>query len=292
MKTNRDRLVELSVQGQIHHPLGGSARVTSEGRVVAVPAIGGITYNVKVGDSIFGLVGDHIEPGVSIKNLNASESDALNVFSCIGNRARVVSGKGEGAVGYVTGIHGGCEHVIIHFPRDVLYKLKVNDEILVESRGQGLKIEECPDIIVQSLDPDLLDSMGIVPDGAGGLTLPVAAEIPSYLMGSGLGAAHSYSGDYDLMTSDWEAIRSNHLEKLRFGDVVLLKDCDNTFGRGYLEGARTVGIVIHGDCIAHGHGPGITTVLTTKRPIIHGRLAENANIADFIFGRSYENGPV
>ena len=290
MKTNRESLVVLSVQGQIHHPLGGSARVTSEGRVAAVPAIGGITYNVKVGDPVFGLTGDHIEPGVSIKNMNTSESDALNVFSCIGNRARVVSGKAEGAVGYVTGIHGGCEHVIIHFPQEVLYRLKINDEILVESRGQGLKIEECPDIIVQSLDPDLLEQMGIVTDGAGGLTLPVAAEIPSYLMGSGLGAAHSYSGDYDLMTSDWEAVKKHRLEKLRFGDIVLLKDCDNTFGRGYLEGARTVGIVIHGDCIAHGHGPGITTVLTTKLPIIHGQPAGSANIADFILSRSYDSG--
>lgn len=287
MKTNRDRLVKLSVQGQIHHPLGGTARVTAQGRVVALPAIGGITYNVKVGDPLFGLAADHIEPGVSIKNMDASESDALNVFSCIGNRARVVSGKAEGAVGYVTGIHGGCEHVIIHFPEEALYQMKVNDEILVESCGQGLRIEECPDIIVQSLDPDLLDSMGIVTDGAGGLTLPVAAEVPSYLMGSGLGAAHSYSGDYDLMTADPEAIRKNGLENLRFGDIVLLKDCDNTFGRGYLEGARTVGIVIHGDCIANGHGPGITTVLTTKKPIIHGRITENANIADFIFSRNY-----
>lgn len=141
MKTNRDKLVKISVQGGIHHPLGGTARITAEGKVVALPAIGGITYNVKVGDAIFGLVGDHIEPCVSIKNSEPGESDALNVFSCIGNRARVVSGKAEGAVGYVTGIHGGCEHVIIHFPEETLEKLKVNDEILVEAYGQGLKIE-------------------------------------------------------------------------------------------------------------------------------------------------------
>lgn len=55
----------------------------------------------------------------------------------------------------------------------------------------------------------------------------------------------------------------------------------------YLKGSRTVGIVIHGDCIAHGHGPGITTVLVTKKPIIHGVLDSKANIADFIFSRSY-----
>ena len=178
MKTNRDKLVKISVQGGIHHPLGGTARITAEGKVVALPAIGGITYNVKVGDAIFGLVGDHIEPCVSIKNSEPGESDALNVFSCIGNRARVVSGKAEGAVGYVTGIHGGCEHVIIHFPEETLEKLKVNDEILVEAYGQGLKIEECPEITVQSLDPDLLESMNIEVNEQGEMTLPVAAVIP------------------------------------------------------------------------------------------------------------------
>ena len=287
MKTNRDKLVKISVQGGIHHPLGGTARITAEGKVVALPAIGGITYNVKVGDAIFGLVGDHIEPCVSIKNSEPGERDALNVFSCIGNRARVVSGKAEGAIGYVTGIHGGCEHVIIHFPEETLEKLKVNDEILVEAYGQGLKIEECPEITVQSLDPDLLESMNIEVNEQGEMTLPVAAVIPSYLMGSGLGAGHSYSGDYDLMTADSEAVKENGLQNLRFGDIVLIEDSDNTFGRGYLKGSRTVGIVIHGDCIAHGHGPGITTVLVTKKPIIHGVLDSKANIADFIFSRSY-----
>lgn len=286
MKTNEQKLVKISVQGKIHHPFGGSARVTSEGRVMAVPAIGGITYNVKVGDAIFGLVGDHIEPGVSIKNMDSSESDALNVFTCIGNRARVVSGKAEGAVGYVTGIHGGCEHVIIYFSEDDMLKMKVNDEILVEAYGQGLLLEGFEeDVIVQSIDPALLT--WLKPEIKNGvITVPVAGIIPSYLMGSGLGAAHSYSGDYDLMTSDRTAIEQHNLQHLRFGDVVLLQDCDNTFGRGYLKGATTIGVVIHGDCIAHGHGPGITTVLTSKKSVLQGKLSKNANIAEFIQTRS------
>lgn len=287
MKTNKEKLVKLSVQGQIHHPLGGSARITSEGEIVALPAIGGITYNVKVGDKLFGLAADHIEPGVSIKNMEPSESDALNVFSCIGNRARVVSGKAEGSVGYVTGIHGGCEHVIIYFPDEVLAKLKINDEILVESYGQGLEIEGCGDILVENIDPALLESLDIRQAEDGSLTVPVAGIIPSYLMGSGLGASHSYSGDYDLMTSDRKAIEENHLENLRFGDLVLIEDSDNTFGRGYLKGARTIGIVIHGDCIAHGHGPGITTILASKLPVIRGELREKANIAEFILAQDF-----
>ena len=55
-------------------------------------------------------------------------------------------------------------------------------------------------------------------------------------MGSGLGAGHSYSGDYDLMTADSEAVKENGLQNLRFGDIVLIEDSDNTFGRGYLKG--------------------------------------------------------
>ncbi len=281
-KTNQNQLVKISVQGKIHHPLGGNPRITSNGEVVAVPAIGGITYNVKVGDPVFGLVGDHIEPGVSIKNMDPSESDALNVFACIGNKARVVSGKAEGAVGYVTGIHGGCEHVIIYFPDEILEQLKINDEILVEACGQGLKIDECPRILIQNLDPALLEYLDVKITEAGHIQVPVAGMIPSYLMGSGTGACHSYSGDYDLMTADWEAIVENRLEHLKFGDVVLIEDGDNTFGRGYFKGARSIGIVIHGDCIAHGHGPGITTVLVSKEPVIEGVLSHNANIADFI----------
>mgnify|MGYP000361054694 CR=1 FL=1 len=163
-----------------------------------------------------------------------------------------------------------------------LEKLKVNDEILVEAYGQGLKIEECPEITVQSLDPDLLESMNIEVNEQGEMTLPVAAAIPSYLMGSGLGAGHSYSGDYDLMTADSEAVKENGLQNLRFGDIVLIEDSDNTFGRGYLTGAVSIGVVIHGDCILMGHGPGVSTLLTAKTPVIEGRLDPHANLADLM----------
>lgn len=284
---NRDKLVKLSVQGQIHHPLGGTARIAADGSVKAIPAIGGITYNVKVGDPLFGLAGDHLEPGVSIKNFTPGESDALNVFSCIGNKARVVSGAALGAVGYVTGIHGGCEHVIINFPQEDLYKMKINDEILVEAYGQGMELSGFSDVSVMSIDPALFDALHItVKDGC--LQAPVVGIIPAYLMGSGLGAGHSFSGDYDMMTKDRASLEENGLTDLRFGDVVMIEDADNTTGRGYLRGACTIGIVIHGDCIAHGHGPGITTVLSCKKPRIKGTVTQNANIADFIFSRRYK----
>jgi len=110
----------------------------------------------------------------------------------------------------------------------------------------------------------------------------VVAEVPPYLMGSGIGSPSAYSGDYDIMTADTEEIKRLGLDKLRFGDLVLLQDCDNSYGRGYLKGSVSIGVVIHSDCIKAGHGPGITTIMTTKKPLIKGRLDENANIGKYM----------
>ena len=89
VKTNKENLVKWSVQGKIHHPLGGNYRITFDGKPMVLPATGGISYNVKIGDSAFNWVGDHIEPGVSIRNENTSENAALTTFACIGNTANI-----------------------------------------------------------------------------------------------------------------------------------------------------------------------------------------------------------
>lgn len=282
LELSNKKLVKFSVQGKIKHPLGGDIRIAHDGSLQALPAIGGITYNVKTGDNVFAFEADHIEPGVSIQNALPGESNALNMFSCIGNSARVVSGDAAGSFGVVTGKHGGCEHVIIHFEQAVLKKLKIGDDILIEAYGQGMKLRDFPSVIVQNIDPDLLQSLGIQIE-RGVIRVPVAGIIPSLLMGSGYGASHSFSGDYDMMTKDRALLEKLGLMSLRLGDLVLIEDSDNTVGRGYYPGARTLGVVIHGDCFAHGHGPGITSILTSKEPIIEGIIKGEANIADFIF---------
>ncbi len=281
MKTNKNKLVMQSVQGKIHHPLGGTYRVTHEGKPMILPATGGITYNVKVGDSAFGYVGDHIEPGVSIRNENKPENDALMAFACIGNKAKVVSGDAKGAVGYVSGSHGGIEHTLIYFDQEDLEKMAIDDKILVMGHGQGLAIEGYDDVTIMNIDPNLFEKMGIE-EKDGKLLVDVVCEVPAYLMGSGIGSPSAYSGDYDIMTQDIEAVKEFGIDKLKFGDFVLLRDCDNTFGTGYLKGAVSIGVVVHSDCVKLGHGPGVTVVMTTKKPVIEGRINENANIGKYL----------
>lgn len=282
MRTNKDKVIKHSVQGKVAHPKFGGYRVDTEGNPHVIPGTGAINYNVKVGDLAFGWAGDHIEPGVTMKNTDNAENAALNIFSCIGNEAKVVSGEAKGAKGFVTGSHGGVEHVMVYFDEETLDKMTLDDKILVKGFGQGFKLLDYPEVKVMSIDPDLFDKLSI-DEQDGKLIVPIVAEIPHGLMGSGVGSGYSQKGDYDLITSDMEEIKRLGLDQLRFGDFVLLKDTDCSYGLGgYLEGASTLGVVIHSDCIKNGHGPGISVVMTSKKPIIVGKKDKSANVADLM----------
>ena len=286
MKTNRDRIVEMLLQCQPGQPrTRGTYQVDLKGAPFILPSIGGITTNVLVGDSAFGLAGDHIEPGASC-NANSDKrfdfpNDSLQIYACIGNRAVVISGKADGAEGVVTGKHGGSEHVMIDFPVDVLERMSYDDKIIVHSRGVGLALEDYPEIKVFNIDPDLLERMEIT-EVDGNLQVPVAAMVPPVCMGSGVGSAHVASGDYDIMTSDPETVAEFKLDQLRFGDVVALIDHDNSYGRAYKKGAVSIGIVVHSDCLRAGHGPGVATIMTSGEGSLQPTLDQAANIADIL----------
>ena len=283
VKTNSERLVIQSIQGKIHSPIVGSNpyRINREGVGQILPSTGGICYNVKIGDPCMNWVGDHIEPGVSIKNSDNMESNALMLLSCIGNEAKVVTGEAKGAKGYVTGMHGGIEHVLIYFKDEDMEKMAIGDTILIKAHGQGLAIEDFEDVKCMNIDPNLFDKLSIV-DKNGVLEVPVVTEIPAYLMGSGVGSSTAFSGDYDIMTGDKGANKEFGIDKLKFGDLVLLRDCDNTNGRQYLGESVSIGVIVHSDCIISGHGPGVTVIMSSKTSNIVGKIDENANIANYL----------
>lgn len=282
MKTNKEHLVKVSVAGKIHSPLVRTAyRTGSDGIGRVLPATGGITYNYAVGDNCMDLVGDHVEPGVSMRNETKEENNALMYLACVGNEATLLSGEGKGKKGYVTGMHGGIEHVLVYFEPDVLDELAIDDRIQVKAFGTGLKIKGFDDIHVMNLDPELLERIP-VDIHEDHIAFPVVATVPAYLMGSGVGSASGDSGDYDIMTGDKQALKEFNLDKLRFGDFVFLQDCDNTFGRQYLKGSGTIGIIVHSNCILSGHGPGVTTLLSSKKGTIKPKIDPEANLKNYM----------
>lgn len=287
LKTNRDAIVEFLLQCQPGHPkTNGSWKVDHQGSPFLLPGIGGITLNLQVGDSAFGWAGDHIEPGVSCTGDTHKPNDhpntSLQLFACVGNRAKVATGEAKGETGWVLGTHGGSEHAIVDFPRAVKEKLTYDDRIIIHGRGQGLRLLDHPGITLFNLDPDLLDRLSIRATGRGTLEVPVTTIVPAVCMGSGIGSVHVGSGDYDIVTSDPESIAQYGLDRIRFGDFVAIMDHDNRFGRAYRKGAVSVGVVVHSDCLRAGHGPGVTTIMTSATSLIEPVLDPAANLADVL----------
>lgn len=206
---------------------------------------------------------------------------ALNILTCVGNVATVASGDAKGSEGTVTGKHGGIEHILADFKPETLDKLMLQDKILIKAFGVGFKLLDLPEVKVMNTDPRFFESMNPkIVDGK--LEVPVTHTVPAHVMGSGLGASQVYSGDYDIQLFD-EASRKKHgLEDVKLGDLVAIMDADHSFGRIYKEGAVSVGIVAHSDCIIAGHGPGITTLLTSGSGRITPRIEAKANIAEML----------
>jgi hypothetical protein len=289
LKTNVDKLVKISVFGEVVSPVIGRSvyNISAEGVPMVLPGVGGITYNIRIGDPACGWEADHVEPGVSVENkendprFGQGANAAFNVLSCVGNEAVVVTGDAKGAKGVVTGKHGGIEHVLVDFQAETLEKLMLGDKVLVKAFGVGLKLPDFPQIIVMNMDPRFLKALNPKPKGDK-LEVPVTHIVPAATMGSGLGTNHTYSGDYDIQLFDKGVIKKHGLEDLRLGDVVAIMDADHSFGRIYKQGAVSVGIVVHTNCVTSGHGPGVTTLFTSSKGKIVPKIDAKANIATLL----------
>ncbi|MCK4439376.1 DUF4438 domain-containing protein [Candidatus Bathyarchaeota archaeon] len=289
LRTNVDKLVKISVVGEVASPIYGRGiyRISAQGDPVILPGVGGITYNIRVGDLACGWEADHVEPGVSVENKENDSrfargaNTAFNVLSCVGNEATVAAGDAKGAKGVVTGKHGGIEHVLVDFQPETLEKLMLGDKVLVKAFGVGLKLLDFPDIRAMNMDPRFLEALDPKPNGEK-LEVPVTHVIPAKIMGSGLGANQTYSGDYDIQLFDENVRKEYGLDDLRLGDLVAIKDADHSYGRIYKQGAMSVGIVVHTNCVSSGHGPGVTTLFTSSTGKITPEIDVKANIASIL----------
>lgn len=290
LKTNSDKLIKSAVVGEITHPLSGRRspyRISAEGEPKVLPGVGGITYNLRVGDSATEWEADHVEPGVSISNFSKKGNHqeavnaGLNLLACVGNKATVISGEAEGEEGTVTGKHGGIEHVLVDFEPEVLAKLRIGDKMQVKAFGLGLKLLDYPDVKIMNISPELLNRWEIK-QKKDRLEVPVTHKVPASVMGSGLGADNTYTGDYDIQLFDEATVEEYGLDDLSLGDIVAIMDADHSFGRIFKSGSISVGIIVHTRCISSGHGPGVTTLMTSSKGKIEPVIDEKANISSLL----------
>jgi hypothetical protein len=280
LATNRKRLVEMPVWGEVSAPSvpGSIYDIGHDGVARVLPSVGGISLNVRVGDGAFAFVGDHIEPGVSTRHPDDKVNVGYCIYACVGNRATVLSGEAKGEQGTVTGKHGGIEHVMIDFTPEVMERMALGDKVSVRSVGLGLELDDPGDLRVFSCDPDFLEKL--IPERQGKkFHVPVARFVPAAVMGSGLGRSTVARGDYDIQCFDAVTVKEYGLDELRYGDIVAIVDADHSYGRIYRTGAVSIGIVAHGSSDIAGHGPGVTSLLTSPSGAIVPELDAGANIA-------------
>jgi len=282
-KTNKNKLITTAVQGVVQPPSSRGYSTTFDGKPKLSLGMASINYTVSVGDLTYGWANaDHVEPDVTIQGRDKpSPSDcALAILACIGNEAKVVSGDAKGTKGLFIGRHAGSDD-LVWFPKENLEKLALNDKIQIKSCGSGLQIEGFEDVRLNKIAPNLLENMGITVE-QNQLVVPVAIEVPGYLMGSGIGGFFLETGDYDIQTTCPETVEELNLKKIRLGDIVAIKDHLDVYGRGRYKDAVTIGVVVHGFSDSSGHGPGVDPIMSALPGRIKTKIDADANIAYYL----------
>ena len=299
LKSNKDKLMRQALMGKVAPPVmaasGRSTYVTTwDGKPKIGIGIGGIKYNVKMGDPCLGWPEtEYMTPGVALygvdekaeydrRSANGSGT-AFTKLSCIGNKVTVVGGDAKGSTGVVTGkggVGGTSRHVLAHFDGDALQKLNIGDRVRVTSRGVGFEVEGF-DGRLFNMDPVFFEALGPEMDGDI-LELPVAKEIPVIAMGMGVGGSSAESGGWCVQVSPPHLVEMLGLGDLRFGDLVACKDALMSYGKGYYRGAVTVGVVTTGESQVAGQGPSVMAIASSKRGKINARVDATANVAKYL----------
>ncbi|MCP4900396.1 MAG: DUF4438 domain-containing protein [bacterium] len=285
ISTNKDKLVTLAVQGKIAPAEPSrSYQVTWDGKPKMAVGIGGINYNLKIGDKVFGWASaDRATVGVAtVGATGEGDSDRARAswrnLTSIGNQVKVINGEAKGEYGLIIGKFESF--VLIHFPAETLEKLSIGDKLHVKAVGVGLQIDRFPDFFPHGVTPELLEQ--IVSEKAdGSLEAPVVKVIPGELAGRGAGRG-SLSGNWHIQTCFPPDVEKYGLDELRFGDLVLLEDVQTDYGMGYYEGGATLGIVCSGPSDFSGLGVGVTPILSTRTGKLTGRIDPSANLGAFL----------
>lgn len=281
-----ESLLKVALVGEITHPAVEGAYITAwDGTPMVGLGRGGINYNVNVGDLCFGWAwGEKVQPGATADGIgNDREKGSFRNLSNVGNEVKVIGGEAKGDTGVVVGkigyMPGGAHHVVISFGNETLEKLAIGDKVQIKAYGIGLELVDYSGIRVVSTSPRLLKAMGIE-ENDGQLHVPVTKVIPAEYVGQGSGGSPAENRNWDIQTQSPDAIE--YLKDLRLGDIVLLEDILTAWGRGYYEGAVTVGVVACGASRSMGQGIGVTVLLTGKEGELQPKLDPEANLVKIL----------
>jgi hypothetical protein len=273
LRTNKDKLLTIAVQGKVAPTkIANSYSTTWDGKAKLAIGVGGINYELKLGEKICGWAsGDRATMGVA----TTGEGGAWTNYTSIGNDVKIMGGEARGEKGVIIGKFE--DYVLVHFDDEVLEKLTIGTSLQVKASGIGLEIEGHKDVFVHGLSPEALENLEIK-ETNGKLEVPIVKEIPAKIIGQGAGRG-SLSGNWHIQTCFPPDIKKYGLDGLRFGDIVILQDIQTDYGMGYYKGGATIGVVCSTPSDISGLGIGVTPILSSSTGKIIASIDPTANIA-------------
>jgi hypothetical protein len=271
---NHDRLATVRAVGYIVPPSAPGLLPDPEGINRPLPGHGGVVLDVVIGDRAAGWASDHLEPGASIAHPEPAANRALQILSCVGNDAVVISGLAQGSRGVVTGKHGTT---LVAFSPGTLARLAPGDAISIDTRGVGLTIEGQPNVRMHSISPVLLEACASIRDGR--LAVRATKILPPELAAAGIGIEASWA-NLDLETH--ASSEASLLDDLCFGDLIVLSGHDHRYVRQYDAAWSTLGVIAHGASVSGGHGLGMSTLLTAPSRMLDVDLDPTANLNNLL----------
>ncbi|MFC2155279.1 DUF4438 domain-containing protein [Acidobacteriota bacterium] len=287
--TNKDKLLTIAVQGQIAPAQPSNSYITTwDGKPKMAIGIGGINYNLKIGDKVFGWAnGDRATMGVSTTGGESSRSrGSWQNYTSIGNEVKVLSGEAKGQKGIIIGKFRS--YVLAHFEEEVLEKLAIDDKLHVKAKGVGLEIMGFKDVFAHGIAPRILEKI-LRLSGDGKLAVPVVCVIPAEIVGQDAGGS-GLSGNWHIQTCYPPDIKKFALDQLRFGDLVFLKDIQTDYGKGYYRGGATIGVVCSGPSDISGLGVGVTPILSSRFGKLTAKIDSSANIGKYLGLKNKKTG--
>ncbi len=199
ISTNKDKLLTLAVQGRVAPAQPSTGYSPSwDGKLEMRIGIGGINYDLKIGDKVFGpAAADRATVGVATEAVGVGDfAGAYLNFTAIGNEVRILNGEGKGEKGVIVAKFNN--NVLMHFDDQTLEKLAIGDKIQVKARGTGLAIDGFDDVLAINVTPEILEqSVSRTADGK--LEVSVVKEIHAEIVGQGAGRS-SLSSVYHIQT--------------------------------------------------------------------------------------------
>lgn len=276
VRTNKDRLLTIALRGTVAPSfVTNFYQTTWDGKAKFALGIGGINYELKLGEKVFGWAGvDRATMGVA----TIGDQTSWNTFASVGNEVTVLGGDARGEKGVVIGKF--ADYVLVHFEDGTLEKLTIGAALQVKASGIGLEFEGYEDVFIRGISAETVERIGIV-ENDGRLEFPVVKEIPADLISHGHGKNVHY-GNWNIQTSYPPDIETYGLDELRFGDLVYLKDVQADYGRGYYKGGAVIGIICSSPSDLSGMGIGVTPIISSRFDRLAFRIDPTANIAKYL----------